>query len=246
MKKTENRDISLTEEKTEIHNIFSRCNTHDIMKHTLIFLALLSQVFLLKGQSTVSDVFNSQEIVWFGLDFSQARFIGQFDQAVGAGVATSSDLKHKLIPSLNELIRNEPTKYDIAKFLKKKDVYFDMQVMRAVNEQIDESNLISDNDFLFEDPQAIVRQSVKNYPMGDKTSGVGVVFIVEYFSKPSLLASVYVTYFDIQSREVLFSEKLIGKPRGITLRNFWAGAIFNIMTDIEKKEFNAWKKKYSK
>ena len=74
--------------------------------------------------------------------------------------------------------------------------------------------------------------------------GIGLVFIVETFSKPNEEGSIYVTFVNMGSKETLFSERLAAEPKGFGMRNFWAGCVYGVLTKMQKKEFANWKKKY--
>jgi hypothetical protein len=70
------------------------------------------------------------------------------------------------------------------------------------------------------------------------------MFVVESFSKMNDEGSIWVTFINMDSKEVLFTEHLVGKPGGAGLRNFWAGCVNNVITKMEKKEFEMWRKKH--
>ncbi|MDD3876139.1 MAG: hypothetical protein PHT69_05930 [Bacteroidales bacterium] len=214
------------------------------MKKIILLLTVLSAVSLLKAQNTSREVFSSEELVWYGLDFSKAKLIGQFDQAVGVAPATGNDIKSQYIPAWNNLIVSEPNKYDLRKTFKKAVVYNDLGVVERSNSSVNEDFIISYNEYSFENPAAIVENIVSGYTNGEKQEGIGLVFIVETFHKANQEATVYVTFFDIATKNILFSEKMVGKARGIGLRNYWAGAIYNILVAIQKTKFKAWEKTY--
>jgi hypothetical protein len=75
-------------------------------------------------------------------------------------------------------------------------------------------------------------------------SGLGVMFNVESFSKADEEGSVWVTFINLGTKEVFFSERVTGKPGGFGMRNFWGGAIYSMMKNMQKKEFEMWRKKY--
>lgn len=56
-------------------------------------------------------------------------------------------------------------------------------------------------------------------------------------------AVVYVTVFDIKTKNVLILERMVGKPMGIGLRNFWAGAMKHVIKQITTDYYNLWKSK---
>ncbi len=216
------------------------------MKKIIVICIFAAAVTGLKAQTTAADVFTGDEIVWYGLDFSKAKFIGQFDQAVGAAPASSYDLKIKYIPGWNELILNESTKYDIGKTFRKTIVSYDIGVVDKINSRISEDEMMTYNPFSFDNPDELVKQCVARYSGDQNSGGLGVVFIIECFHKEQKQAGMYVTFFNIETKEVLFSEKMIGTAKGIGLRNFWGGAIYHVLTQIQKKTWVAWQKKYTK
>ncbi len=216
------------------------------MKKIIILIAIFVTALQLKAQLTQNDVFTGDDIIWYGLDFSNSKFIGMFDQFVGAGEVDAYDLKNKYVPSWNTLILTEPAKYDIGKTFRKTNVYRDIKPVERVNKRIDEDNMMTYNDFCFQDPESLISEAIRKYSTGDKSTGLGVVFFIEYFHKEREEVSLYVTFFDIGTKNVLFTERMIGRARGFGLRNYWAGAIYNIMIQIQKTEFSAWKQKYTK
>jgi hypothetical protein len=75
---------------------------------------------------------------------------------------------------------------------------------------------------------------------------MGLMIVVESFDKLNSQGSMYFTFFDLASREIILSEKMTGKPGGFGIRNFWAGAIYDNLKSLEKKEFEMWRKKYQR
>ena len=87
-----------------------------------------------------------------------------------------------------------------------------------------------------------IAERVKTIPLGQKKDGLAVVFIVQSFNKTAEAATVHVTFFDVATRKVLWTKKMMGKPSGGSAKGAWAGAIKDIISQIEKKEYKAWKK----
>ena len=81
-----------------------------------------------------------------------------------------------------------------------------------------------------------IQKFVKNYPLDEKNTGLGTLFIVEYFNKNIKEASTYFVVINMQTKEVLLHEKIISKPVGNGVRNYWGGAIFNAIQKIKKEE----------
>ncbi len=214
------------------------------MKKVLILIAFMGAAGMISAQKTAQPVFTQDEVVWYGLDFSQARFIGQFDQAAGAGEASAWELKHKYIPAWNALILNEPNKYDLQKTFQKSKVLYELKPVEKSNAELDEGEMQTYQAYRFENPEETVSEIISAYTAGDQSEGVGLVFVVEYFHKDEKEASIYVSFFDIATRKLIFTERLTSSPRGIGLRNYWAGAIHRMLRDIERGAFKSWRKKY--
>ena len=214
------------------------------MKKILLPLIFFSAGFAVIAQNTAKDVFSKDEIVWFGLDFSKAKMIGQFDQGGGAMPATGSEIKAKYVPGWNGVILNEPEKYDLKKTFRKTSVFKDLSVVEKSNAKIDPDNILTYNDYKFDNAETTIEGIISGYSNGEKSEGIGVVFIVEYFNKEQQTASIYVTFFDIATKKVLFREHMYGKAGGIGLRNFWAKTIFNILKQIDESTYKMWKKNY--
>jgi hypothetical protein len=188
-----------------------------------------------------SDVFKHEtKIIWLGLDFSEAKLIGDRER-----LGSESDIKH-LMEAWNNLIINEGEKYDLAKAFDKATVERNIQPTLDNNAGLDGLSLVSNSekDYLHLTKDGVAK-IVSGYSYKGNT-GVGLMFNIESFSKINEEASLWVTFIDINSKQVLFTERLTGKPKGFGLRNFWGGAIYGILEQIKKKEYENWRKKYSR
>ncbi len=203
---------------------------------------LLAVIFLLIGINIYAQdkVYSTNEIVWFGLDFTKATFVGQFDQAMGAMPANGNDMKNKWIPGWNSLIVAEPQNFDFKKAFNKESVFLDITTMNSLNTKIDVNKCMDINPGKID--RAEIDAMVKKYSSKDKKDGIGFSFIVENFDKGTQMATVYVTFFDIATKKVLLCESIQGKAAGVGMRNYWAGAIKSIIKKLAGGEFNSWKK----
>jgi len=212
-----------------------------MIKKTILIL-LLAVSFSVFSQNTAKEIFSSNTIVWCGLNFSKAKMIGQFDQAMGAGAASGSDLKNKWIPAWNSIILTEPKNFKIKEAFKKDEVFYDISANEKLNANINSEELMTFNSYKFDNAQKTVKDIVAKLK-GEKTEGIGVTFIVESFNKSLDEAVFYVTVFDIKTKNILIMEKMVGKPVGIGLRNFWAGAVKHVLKQITTDYYKIWKSK---
>ena len=139
---------------------------------------------------------------------------------------------------------NEAKKYDLKRFFRKDNVYNDLNPVQESNSKIDPDNFTSINSYKFTDANTAIQEVVNKYPKGDKADGIGVVFIIESFNKSEQIAILYVTFFDIASKKILYKEQMSGKPGGFGLRNYWVGAIMDILKQIDSNQYKYWKMKY--
>ncbi len=184
---------------------------------------------------TAKEVFNSSEpITYLGIDFSDIKFLGESAADVDA-------IKNKWFAAINDVVVNEPKKYDLKKAFQRSDVPSDLSYVSAKNQTADASKIIS---FKSEDysrfTPAIIADKVKGYNFGGK-KGVGLLFITEGWNKNEKEASMYVTLVDMASRRVIFTERMTGKAGGFGFRNFWVHPVLDVIEQIERRKFKEWK-----
>ncbi len=186
------------------------------------------------------DVFNpSTEITWLGLDFSDAKFIGDRER-----LGSESDIRH-LLDALNELMIKEADKYNVAAAIQKKKVENGTQVANEHNAELDVMTMISsDGKDHIHLKASDVEEIISNYDFKG-LNGIGLIFNVESFNKIIEEGSIWITFVNMNTKEVLFTERLVAPPSGFGMRNFWAGSVNGVLTKIKKKEFENWRKKHS-
>ena len=207
-------------------------------KKSLIILFLLCFAQWVFAQRA-RDVFNPNfPVTWLGLDFSQSRFIG--DQAKFKTIFNAQNL----FDALNDLMLSEKDKFDIGKMLGKQKITFKLDVTKAHNTSLDIASLLADslgthNHLKPGDIETIVQ----GYDFEGNT-GIGLMFNIESFNKTLSEALIWVTFINMDTKEILFTEKLGQEPGGFGLRNYWAGAIYDMMKRVRKTEFKKWQLKY--
>jgi len=206
----------------------------------IVFLFFVLVAFGMKAQ-TKSDVFRPEvPVTWLGLDFSRANFIGDREK-----FGSESDVHH-LIDAWNDLILKEHDKYDIAKAIGRKQVENNLQAVKAHNAELDVLTMFSEEekDYLHLKTSDI-EEIIAGYDLSG-LSGIGLMFNVESFNKKNEEGSIYVTFINLDTKEVLFTERMTGPPGGAGMRNFWAGSIVKIINKMgsRKDGFEMWRKKY--
>lgn len=179
-----------------------------------IFIVILSVSF-----SILAFAQESNEITWFGLDFSKAKLVGS------VGFSDPAQIQSYYFNTWNSVIVTENEKYSISKYYKKPTVKTNLDIAKARNSKVVVSSLVTDNSYTITEKD--VEAVVKNYK--SKDGGEGLVMVVESFSKTDELAYIYVVRFDAKSGKILEIKKQTGKASGIGIRNYWLGAILNVM-----------------
>jgi hypothetical protein len=207
------------------------------MKKILLvaFACCLTMIgFAQKGKSE-SVLKSGEEITWLGMDFSQLRVIGAATQWKDAGKISEAELRDKYVPSWNDLFLSEQKKFDVAKYVDRKEVHYDIDVTAKANSKKFPKSVFTDNPDDFEHlTQADIERLVKGYDFKGK-SGVGLLFFVEGMSKGKEQACAWVTFADMKSRTVLQTKRIYGSAGGFGFRNYWAKGFFSILKSISSE-----------
>lgn len=206
-----------------------------------IFFSLLILVFFsLDGfsQRSMSKVFDPKtKIVFLGLDFTQARFIGK------DAFQDTYKLKTYYLANWNMLMEEEYEKFNMPLIsLNAKKYLTETSDLILLNDGIEsiEDKIINGSYNIDEDD---VKKSVKKYDL-TQNDGIGVSFVVESFNKPLEKAVVWVTFINLSNGSLLYTERMEGKADGFGTRNYWAGSIANIITQIKESRYRVWKRKF--
>jgi hypothetical protein len=175
------------------------------------------------------------DVIWFGLDFSKAKMIGS--EGFNNPVAIKEDYFRKW----NHLMISEKDKYNWDKALLATDLKYDIGVVDVVNDEVKVKGLVINKPYSISEED--VTAAVTRYKIDDYKDGIGVVIVVESFDKIKKQGFGYITFFDVSSKRVLYTHKIVGEASGFGFRNYWAGAIHKwlkytrgrVMKDIKKK-----------
>jgi hypothetical protein len=209
-------------------------------KKLIVTLIIAVSGFGLNAQ-TVNDIFEpNTTITWLGIDMTGAIFIGDREKW-----GSQSDIQNT-IKSFNDLVESQyERKFNIAAMLKKKTpATLKLDITRNHNAELDISNILSeksaDHIHLRKDG---VEQIAAAYNYEGMT-GIGLMFNIESFNKTNNEGSMWITFVNMATGEVILTERMTAGPRGVGVRNYWLGAIFEMMEQIRGREYERWRKKY--
>ena len=198
----------------------------------LISLVVISNT----NAQSLSDVFNSDKrLVWYGLDFSQAKMIGI------EGFSDPYKIVNYYFTNWNEMVNREYKKYDIRKAMHRRDMEYNLDPVRSLNQAVDSGDLVQGNPHKLNVEN--LASSVKKIKINGDEEGVGMMMVVETFDKLAVKGTYHVVFFDIKSRVVLNSTMLTGEAGGFGFRNYWASSFKEVLDKIQSREYRKWRKK---
>lgn len=214
------------------------------MKPTHKLLRLFAIVFFcgfgqLASSQTLKDVFTNSDapLTYLGIDFSNARLLD---------IGNADDIRNRLYMSINQLVIDEPKKFDINGAFRKSNIVNDISAVNEKNLKANIGDILSTNGSDFNRlKESDIAASVKGLNL--KKDGIGVLFVMEAMRKIEKKgdAAIWVTFVDMKTKKVLMTERIEVKAAGgFGFRNFWASTIKELIDEIDKPKYKEWKTKY--
>lgn len=206
----------------------------------LVTIVLFCGISTITKSQNLKDVLNKPEtpLLYLGIDFSKAKLLDN---------GNPEDIKDRLYASINQLIVNEPKKYDLKAAFHKNTIGYDFAAITKSNATVNTNEILSVNSADFTRFKvADITAIVKNLDLSGKT-GVGVLLVMESMRKINKKsdAAIWVTFVDMKTKKILMTERMESKGKGgIGFRNYWASTIRDLLDDIEGSKYTEWQKKY--
>ena len=175
-------------------------------------------------------VFSADSLVFFGVDYSRVKLIGDHGNVSGSTMPLDH-IRDTYFNSINEVVMNEQKKFNFEKATDGKKISYDFTSVLAANKsaKTDDMKAITATKPL---DLNVVAEMVKDYSSSAAKGSVGMVLIVDQMNKFEEAAYFYVTFFDTDSKKLLFTAYVKGKAGGFGYRNYWAGAIASVVKDM--------------
>lgn len=185
---------------------------------------------------TLKDFFSSSEVplTYLGVDFTRAKVLNEIS-------VNAIDIRDRQYAGINNVIINEPKKYDFAKAFTKTLVLNDISQANEKNSKIDAEKIMESSADELHLKKNDIESIVKGYNFSGK-KGIAVLFIMETLNKASATASMHVTLIDMGSGKILITERMSAKAAGFGFRNYWAKTVFVVLEDIRKDRYKEWKR----
>jgi hypothetical protein len=210
------------------------------MNFKIVILPLLLLGQTIYSQSAKDFFKQETKINWLGVDFSHSKIIGEFSQFAGAGKKGVGEIQSVYIPAWNKLFVNEMEKYDLKKFLRKDNVYIEIDAIMTKNADTPTESLEGYNQPNY--PTDSIASFIKETDLPIKNE-IGALLITDYLHKGIEEAGFHFVVVDLSTKNVLFSKYLKCYPRGFGMRNYWAGAIYDALKKIDS-DYKSWSKSY--
>ena len=210
----------------------------------IAFIAFIILSFLNTGYSqTAEDLFKPGKLRWLGIDYSHVKLIGDFSQFMGAGETTLASVRNTYFPAWNQLLVEEPEKYDLKSMLRKDDILFDLDMITAINAKTPFETMEANKTPIYTKDD--IQKFVRNYNTRENT-GIAAMFVAESMNKFLNEAYFHFIVIRLSDNEILIHQRLRGEPMGVGIRNYWAGAYLKVMHTIQKTYYPQWKATYVK
>ena len=197
-----------------------------LLKRFCLFVFLFSIVCLeLTAQKEIIRA--AKKINWYGLDFSEARLIGE------QGFPDKEVVVNNYVHSKwNAVIFKEQERYNIGSGFPGKSIELYPDVVRDINASLTPTRLITNTGHSLE---LIDCQRAINRYKSINAEGLSCVFIVESFDKTVNTAYVWVVVFDPFTKKICYAKRYQGRPGGGGVLNFWLGAVRKVIGQMRNR-----------
>lgn len=203
-------------------------------KLTILFLALTT--LNLEAQTSFSEINNSHEWAWLGVDFSNTKLLGS------EGFNDPEQIINYYLPNINLLVFNEADKYNVEKAFRIYNYHPYSYYFDKTNRRTSTENLFADRDYLLEESEVI--DIINTYKFDKIKQDLALAFIVESLDKSLAKETIWVTVINTKTKDILLLERMIEEPGGFGFRNYWASPIARVIKKIKKKKYKIWKRTY--
>jgi len=182
----------------------------------LFFLIYSLNSFGQKTYTSVNDIYNAKDIVFYGYDFSHFKLYEakRFGEKI-----------KKYIPEWIGFVTGMTSELVLQNRLVKEKVIFNYDYTIKLIDTINENNLISLMNYSIS-PDSI--QSYINKYKINENEGIGLVVIVECFNKSEEKSTAYFTFFDISTKKIIISDYFgANKDDGYGLKEHWGMGLNN-------------------
>jgi hypothetical protein len=200
-------------------------------KMTIIVIALFFSTFA-KAQTSY-EIFEDIPITFYGLDFTHAKCVGS------RKIPEANVIVNKYFKEWNDLFMVGRKRIDIGHPYKKHEVYYDTSVYQK-NRNIDPSKLVVEIPYDFKRKE--VEAYMEDYADPSK-EGVGLIYMVESINTADKYLSIWVTFFNMKTGDIILTEPLRSKGHGRKFSFYWNDALVSLYEE-SAKDYKVWRKAF--
>lgn len=165
-------------------------------------------------------------ITWLGLDFEEALIIGDasLDMPSFTGIYARK---------INDIIEQQTKRYDFAKYLKKRTVYYETEMLNESNAIIFTDNFVSSAPNLQSFTMEDIADLAADYSLRND-DGIGVVLIVRAMNRTTRKLTANLTYIDMADKTVLYTKEFTVSAGGVEWAAYWANAVRRLLMEMQK------------
>ncbi len=166
----------------------------------------------------------TDELVWFGIDYTLVKFIGTPDQ-----FSDLPKIQSYYFRSWNELILTEKDKYDLNSAFSMATIHYNMENTILRSEQRVMDGIVQHNAYTIDEDQV---KSVVSLNLDPSVNQVGAIFVMETLNKTEEISTMWLAVFDIASGEILYMRRYSGAVGGFGFRNYYAKSYYNVIQNL--------------
>jgi hypothetical protein len=188
----------------------------------------------------IKTYIESKSVVWYGWDFSNSR-MNDF-----AKLSEGELMVNKYIPGICERLNKRYPPELIEKNLDKQNFTYDFGSVQKLYQNLNTKEYVVSTSYSFSVDD--LKNIIKGYDL-PQSEGVGFVINVEELNKTERFVTGYVTFFDIKTKEILWTTKMKGKPGSkYGLAMYWLEGVSELYEyfngDIYRKTIKTYKKEF--
>lgn len=213
-------------------------------------LALVAATPAASAGGLTSQLESAPEMVWLGLDYSRVRIFTPetfedpeervfWDPGGGLGDVVVRFKKPKeawdqLTADWNAMAVNAHVE-DIEKALQR-EILVDLPTPSGQTQRKGDvffESIYDAKNTPVELNQTVIQDMVKKYRVKTK-KGIGFVFVMDRFSQPDKEVCAWPTFFQLDKKTIISTERVCKKPSGSGYRNYWFSIVPSYIKDMTK------------